>query len=150
MESSGQHHIPAALCKTQGPSTHWIGPTEIQWYSTSQGCTNIRESSVWNLIRVTFWHRVFWDASHIFGNFVHPCYMDTWGSKYIVVLQLGKHGKTQLSLLLILYSTIPQIVHSWPTNLPVNSPLSLLLHAARQFPSFLGQGLFTLTQWHQP
>lgn len=57
---------------------------------------------------------------------------------------------TQLSLLLIMYSTIPQIMHSWTMKLPINSLLSLLLHAARQFPSFLGQGLFTLTQWHQP
>ena len=33
---------------------------------------NICESSLWNFLHVTFWHLVFWYASHIFGNFGHP------------------------------------------------------------------------------
>jgi hypothetical protein len=97
-----------------------------------------------------FWYLEFSGASHIFGNFTLPCYMDTRGSKYAAVLRLGKYGNTELSLLPTLYSMMPQIMHSWPMNLPLNSLLSLLLHAACQFPSFLRQGLFTLTQWHQP
>lgn len=133
-ESSTSH--PGCFTRDKVPYTQWVAP-------------NICESSAWNLLHVTFL------ATYNFK--VPPTFFGDSNAPAIQILdveqstlQLGRYGNTEQFPLLTFSSRKLQNMHSRPANLSTNSLLSLLLHAACQFPSFLGQGLFTMTQWHQP
>ena len=124
-QMSRQLHILAALPMTKSPIPN--------------------ESSAWNLLHVTFLATYnFKVPLTFFGNLNAPAIqiLDVQQS----TLQLGKYGNTEQFPLLTFSSRKLQNMHSRPVNLSTNSLLSLLLHAACQFPTFLGQGLFTMTQ----